>query len=286
MKVADLRRASGLVPINGAHIYYECAGEGPPFVMIHSGVSDSRQWENEFAHFAQRFRVVRFDMRGYGASEPAAGEFSHLRDLIALLEYLHIDEPLILMGCSMGGTIAMDHAVAYPTRARALIMVGSAPSGLKVDVVPTESRLRWLNRFRTRWLLQRLGALDRVAEIDTRIWFDGMGRSSAQVNQSMRKLAYDMSRKALGHESKRLGKRLPDSDVPATNRLDTLRTPVLVIVGANDLPFLLKAGEYMTQKIPSVRMALMQDAAHLPNMDHPEEFRRVVETFVADSASQ
>jgi 3-oxoadipate enol-lactonase len=52
---------SGLAAVNNAHIYYETAGEGPPFVMIHAGVADSRQWNNEFAHFADRFQVVRYD---------------------------------------------------------------------------------------------------------------------------------------------------------------------------------------------------------------------------------
>ena len=281
--MVEQRRDSGLALINGAQVYYECAGEGRPFVMIHAGVADNRQWENEFAHFAQHFRVVRFDMRGYGASEPVAGEFSHLRDLTALVEHLHINEPLILMGCSMGGGIAMDFALANPTKVRALMMVGSGPSGLQLDVpIPFKLRIRWLVSV----LARRLGALDWVAELDTQTWFDGMGRTSAQVNHAARKLAYDMSRRVLAHESKRLGKRLPDSDVPAAKRLDTLRIPVLAIVGAHDLPYLLAAADYMAQHIPSARKVLMPDAAHLPNMDQPAEFRRIVETFLTDGASQ
>ncbi len=132
-------RDSGIAPINGARIYYETAGEGDPFVMIHAGVADGRQWNNEFEYFAARFRVLRFDMRGYGNSEPVDGEFTHLGDLTALLAYLHIDGPLILMGCSMGGGIAMDFTLANPARVRALIMVGSGPSGLTLDVPPFES---------------------------------------------------------------------------------------------------------------------------------------------------
>src|SRR3954471_7176705 len=93
----------GLAPINGAHIHYEVAGAGTPLVMIHAGVADSRQWNNEFARFARRNRVLRYDLRGYGRSEPVAGEFTHLRDLEALLATLDIRPPLILMGCSMGG---------------------------------------------------------------------------------------------------------------------------------------------------------------------------------------
>ena len=122
------RTKSGPVNIEGAQIYYETTGEGIPFVMIHAGVADSRQWNNEFAFFARSYQVVRYDMRGYGNSEPVEGEFSHMSDLVGLLDALNIHEPMIMMGCSMGGGLAMDFALAHPARVKALIMVGSAPS--------------------------------------------------------------------------------------------------------------------------------------------------------------
>src|SRR5689334_24017318 len=125
---------SGTVKIDHAQLYYETDGQGTPFVMIHAGVADRRQWNNEFASFADMYRVIRYDMRGYGRSEPAEGEFTHLSDLVALLDSLNADEPLILMGCSMGGGLALDFALTYPSRLKALILVGSGPSGLELDV--------------------------------------------------------------------------------------------------------------------------------------------------------
>ena len=127
----EIRVDSGFANINNARIYYEIAGRGQPFVMIHAGVADSRQWNNEFASFANRFRVLRYDLRGYGKSEPVEGEFSHLQDLKTLVDYLHLDEPLILMGCSMGGGLAMNFALTYPSKTKALIMVDSGPPGLE-----------------------------------------------------------------------------------------------------------------------------------------------------------
>jgi len=273
-------RETGFAPINGARIYYETAGDGQPFVMIHAGVADNRQWENEFAHFAARFRVIRFDMRGYGRSEPVAGDFSHLRDLAALLDHLHIDAPMILMGCSMGGGIAMDFALTYPSRVRALIMVGSGPSGLVLDVPRPDGADDVEAAIEA---AIKAGNLDRVAEIETQIWFDGIGRTSAQVNQDARKLAYAMCRNVAALESKKLGKRLPDADVPAAKRLDALHIPVLAIVGVHDLPYLLAAADYMAQHIPSAQKVSLRDAAHLPNMDHPAEFQRAVDHFLSDA---
>ena len=65
-----LQTKSGFVNSGNARLYYETAGQGVPFVMVHAGVADSRQWNNEFAFFAQNYQVVRYDMRGYGKSEP------------------------------------------------------------------------------------------------------------------------------------------------------------------------------------------------------------------------
>jgi pimeloyl-ACP methyl ester carboxylesterase len=241
--------------------------------MIHAGVADSRQWNNEFTYFANRFRSVRYDLRGYGKSEPVDGEFSHLQDLTALLDHLRIDQPLILMGCSMGGGLAMDYALTRPSEVKALIMVDAGPTGLQLDV-PAPARFEAAEKAYT------AGDLDLVAEIETQIWFDGTGRTPAQVNPAMRQLAYEMNRNALTHDAKRLGKRLPDTQVPAVERLSELDMPVLVIVGAHDTPYILAAASYMVEKIPSARKEIIEDAAHLPNMDQPNEFQRIVAAFL------
>ena len=272
-EIDGIRIDFGLAAVNNARIYYEIAGEGQPFVMIHAGVADNRQWNNEFAHFAKRFRVLRYDLRCYGKSEPVEGEFSHLQDLGTLLDYLHLDGPFILMGCSMGGGLAMDFALTQPSRVKALIMVDAGPSGLELDV-PTPAIFEEAEK------AYNAGDLDRVAEIETQIWFDGMGRTPAQVNQVMRQLAYEMNRTALSHDAKRLGKRLPDTEVPAVERLSELDMPVLVIVGAHDTPYMLAAADYMTEKIPSAQKVIIEDAAHLPNMDQPSQFQHVVTKFL------
>jgi 2-hydroxy-6-oxonona-2,4-dienedioate hydrolase len=269
----EMRNEAGVAAINNALIHYETAGEGQPFVMIHAGVADSRQWNNEFASFADRFRVLRYDIRGYGKSEPVDGEFSHLQDLTALLEHLELAQPLILMGCSMGGGLAMDFALAQPARVRALIMVGSGPSGLELDV-PAPAKFADAEK------AYNAGDLDLLAELETQIWFDGMGRTPGQVNQAMRQLAYDMNRNVLSQEAKHLGKPLPDAQGPAAGRLGELQLPVLVIVGSHDTPYIVAAADYMAERIRSARRALIEDAAHLANMDQPDEFRRIVTKFL------
>ena len=273
--MSTIQTKSGFLNIGNAQLYYETAGHGEALVMIHAGVADSRQWNNEFAVFAQNYQVVRYDMRGYGKSEPAEGEFSHMDDLVAILDTLGLREPVLIMGCSMGGGLAMDFALTHPSRVRALIMVGSGPSGLELDV-PTPAKFAEVEK------AFEAGDLDLVSELETQIWFDGMGRTPEQVNQSMRKLLYEMNRQALTHEVKQLGKRLPNAQVPAFDRLGDLKVPVLVIVGEHDTPYILAAADYMVERISSARKVKIEDAAHLPNMDHPEEFQAIVTNFLGD----
>jgi len=266
---------SGFANIHAAQIYYEIAGSGAPFFMIHAGVADNRQWNNEFEYFSQHYHVLRYDQRGFGQSEPVTGDFRHLDDLLALLEHVGLRGPLILMGCSMGGGLAMDFALAYPARVKALIMAGSGPSGLDLDV-PKPAK------FAEIVAADEAHDWDRIAELEMEIWFDGEGRSPDQVDPVMRKLAYDMNRIALTHEARELGKRLPDAEVPAAGRLGELQAPVLIVVGVHDTPYIRAAADYMLEHLPSAQKVVIQDAAHLSNMEHPEEFRRIVETFLKE----
>ncbi len=271
--MSDFKTKTGFANINNAQIYYETAGKGTPLVMLHAGISDSRQWNNEFISFAQNYQVVRYDMRGYGKSEPVEGDFSHMSDLISLLDILELHAPLFMMGCSMGGGLAMDFALAQPARVKALIMVDSGPSGLKLDL-PTLAKFAEVEKAFDN------GDLDLVAEIETQIWFDGMNRTSDQVNQEMRKLAYEMDRGALSHEIKQLGKRLPNTDAPAFDRLTEIDFPLLVIVGAHDTPYILASADYMLERIPSAQKAIIEDSAHLPNMDQPYKFQETIKNFL------
>lgn len=272
--MSDTRSETGWIASNGARIRYECAGAGMPFVMLHAGVADCRQWDREFAGFAARHKVVRYDLRGHGRSEPVDGDFTHLADLSALVAQLALDTPFVLMGCSMGGGVAMDYALAHPEHVAALIMVGAGPSGLALDVPAPD-------KFAEAEAAFEAGDLDLAAELETQIWFDGVGRRADQVDAAARRLARDMDRGVLEHAAKKLGKRRRDRDVNACERLAELRCPVLVVIGEHDIAYMQAAADFMTARLPNARRVTIRDAAHLPNLDHPDEFARVVADFLA-----
>jgi pimeloyl-ACP methyl ester carboxylesterase len=100
----------------------------------------------------------------------------------------------------------------------------------------------------------------------------------------MRRLAYEMNHQALSHYAKKLGQELPDTEIVAADQISALPTPMLIIVGAHDIPYTHAAADYLLARLPSARKALIANAAHLSNMDQPEEFRRIVTEFLAESA--
>ena len=99
---------SDYAPSDGAKIYFESAGAGPTVLFIHAGVSDRRMWDPQFDFFAEKkFRVVRYDLRGFGKSEMPDLAYSNRADLGNVLLHLKIDKA-VLIGCSMGGATAID----------------------------------------------------------------------------------------------------------------------------------------------------------------------------------
>ena len=267
---------TGYAPVNGARLYYEIAGRGAPLVMIHAGIADCRMWQGEFETFAESHQVIRFDMRGYGRSLPVEGEFNIQDDLRALLAKLNIQSPRILMGCSIGAGLAIDYALTHPQDVPALILVGGAPAGLDIEAeAPDDLFAQSEQAFND-------GDIDLVAEIDMKIWFDGFGRSPADVDPTIRRQAWEMARLVTEHELKGIGKHVRKSfEEPAAARLDELKMPVLVVIGENDLPYLLLTADYLVEHLPKANKTLIRNAAHLPNMEQPKQFQAAIRHFLA-----
>ena len=107
----------GFAEINGTSLYYEVTGSGRPLVFIHGFACDTRVWDEQFTIFAKQYRVVRYDMRGFGKSAvPTTESYAHTDDLKALLEHLGIEHAHIF-GHSMGGAVAIGFTLSYPEAA-------------------------------------------------------------------------------------------------------------------------------------------------------------------------
>ena len=92
-------------------IHAETTGEGPPLVLVHAGICDSRMWDPQWRSLARRHRLVRHDMRGFGRSPMPPGAYSHARDLVAVMDAAGLSDAVVV-GASMGGRVALEVTVA------------------------------------------------------------------------------------------------------------------------------------------------------------------------------
>ena len=122
--------SQGFVDVGDGRVWFEKAGDGPSIVFLHPGLWDSRTWDDQFADFSATYRCVRYDFRGYGRSDrPEPGRsYSHVDDLAAVMDAVGIDRAA-LVGCSMGGSTAIDAALVHPGRVTALVLAGSGING-------------------------------------------------------------------------------------------------------------------------------------------------------------
>src|SRR5215210_871503 len=266
-----MHRETDTAEVNGAGIYYEVAGEGEPLVLVHAGIADSRMWDDQLAAFAGGYRVLRYDMRGFGRTEMVEGPFSHHEDLRGLLDFLGVGRAH-LVGCSMGGGAVLDFALEYPERAGNLVLVGSAVGGFRPDFGPPR---QWDELVAA----DEAGDLERVSELEVEIWVVGPERSPDDVDPSVRDLVQEMNLIALQNEAAELGEEW-EPEPPAADRLPDVQAPTLLIVGDEDQPRVFAAADLLEKELPNSRKVVMHGTAHLPNMERPGEFNRIVLDFL------
>jgi pimeloyl-ACP methyl ester carboxylesterase len=258
--------------LNGARIHYERAGEGLPVIFLHAGVADSRMWEPQVHEFAKHFDVICPDIRGFGASNLPAGGWSAVDDLLALIDELHL-KPAHLIGCSIGGGIAIDFALEHGERVSKLVVVGPGISGANFG-----------ERYPELWTeveaADKAGDKEAVNAAEMRVWLDGPRRPDGYVKQPLRELFLDMN----GRNMENDWASAPNEpiDPPAVERLHEITAPLLVVVGDADVPPVFDAVELLMEKVPHARKAVIHDAAHLPNLEHPHEFNRIVLEFLLE----
>lgn len=260
--------------------YYETAGKGHPLVLVHAGIADLRMWDEQFAAFAQYYRVLRYDMRGYGRTPMSVSSFSHANDLYNLLKSLGIQKTY-LVGCSMGGTTIIDFALEHPEMVDALIPVASAPSGYEFsdgEDVDVDDEAMQLQQEHATAIQQ--GDLAKAAEIEANYWVAGVQRSAEQVDPTLRARMIEMNKIALANKLANQGSE-QSLEPPALKRLSEISVPTLVVVGDMDDPNIVQSSNLLTTHIPKAQKAIIAGTAHFPNMERPDEFNRLVLEFLA-----
>jgi pimeloyl-ACP methyl ester carboxylesterase len=262
--------ASGeIAEVNGTRLAYEVAGAGPPVVLVHGLALDRRMWDDQVESFAAQHRVVRYDLRGFGASaDPRVGEeYSHADDLRALLTHLGIRRGA-LVGLSLGGWVVLEFALTYPELVTALVLVNavvrqySFPHGwaANLQLVNQVARTSGLREAKELWLADPI--FERSREIPG-------------VATRLRRMVADYRGWQFLHDN-------PHTTMqpPALARLTEVAVPTLVIVGERDHADFRGMARLLAAQIPLAELVTIPGAGHMGNMDAPDQFGGIALSFL------
>lgn len=252
----------------------DTGGAGTPVVLLHAGIADRRMWREQVPALATRHRVIVPDLRGYGDSELPPHPFAHHDDVVALLDALDLPRAAFV-GCSFGGQVAIDTALAHPDRVTSLALFDTAVSG---NTWSKEADDLWDD------LIGEIDPADLTARAaaEVRFWVVGPGRRPADVDPEFIRFAEEMDRLALAAEQALGTVDVAELDPPAIERLGELRIPVLVGNGAADVPDIGRLADRIAAEVPgAIRLPAVPDAGHLLPLEQPGPVNAALRNFLA-----
>jgi len=245
---------------DGVEIFYEVHGQGTPVLLSHGYSATSQMWAGQVAALSKDHQLITWDMRGHGqsdypADQGAYSEAATVADMAAILDAVGAKQAVI-GGLSLGGYMTLAFHLAHPDRCLALLIIDTGPGYRKDE--PREGWNANALRTATRYETEGLAAL---------------GTRSAETRVAAHRNAEGLAKAARGM--------LAQKDARVIDSLPHIAVPSIVIVGANDTPFL-AASDYMAAKIPGAKKAVIPNAGHAANIDQPEAFNAAVLAFLAD----
>jgi pimeloyl-ACP methyl ester carboxylesterase len=243
---------------DGVKIYYEVHGSGPPLLLTHGYSSTSAMWQGQIAALSKHHKLVLWDMRGHGQSDypdelTAYSEALTVADMAALLDEVGADSAIV-GGLSLGGYMSLAFYRAHPERVGALLIIDTGP-GFKKD----DAREAWNRRAH-----------------DTGDRFE---REGLAVLKSLSRERSDVSHRNATGLARAARGMLTQRDARVIELLPNIKVPSLVVVGADDAPFL-AASDYMAAKIPDAKKVVIPAAGHAVNIDQPQAFIDAVLPFL------
>lgn len=270
-KAEKVEIETGVAEVNGTKLYYEVAGSGDPIVFVHGALGDNRHWDVQFEDFAKSYKVVRYDVRGYGkSSPPVVGEsYSHHDDLKALLDHLGISKAHVC-GLSQGSAIAVDFILTYPEMGKSLISVGP-----------------WLFAYNSPTVAKALMSMGKIPSVvsesgpkaATDFWAElPLFKDSVKNLQVMERF------KEIGYDYQYWHFLNPDpvvyADPPAVQQIDRISLPTLIVTAEYDLEPCKEIADILAKRIPNALKVVIADAGHAMHAEKPEEFKQDVIDFL------
>ncbi|MER6997711.1 alpha/beta hydrolase [Streptomyces sp. NPDC000410] len=257
-----------IVPVSNGELWADdSGGDGQPLVLLHPGVGDSTIWEPVLAGLTVRYRVIRYDARGFGRSPAPTAAYSLVEDLAAVLDHFGLARA-VLVGSSMGGATSISLALDVPDRVAGL--------ALFVPGVTGYDGLAPLGFYEEVGKLATAGDMEGIVRLGLGIW----GRAGGGAPEAD-PLAAAQLRGVLPAWFSNIGHQ--GTDAPAFDRLGEIAAPALLALGELDQPEVVRCNEEMADRIPRCRLARLAGSDHFPTLREPGTVLRLIEELCADA---
>ena len=251
--------AESMIDVGGGdRVWAEDSGSGPPLVLLHPGIGDSRIWDPILPALLQRYRVIRYDARGYGRSPAPTVPYVLLDDLVTVLDHYGL-ERTALVGCSQGGDCALGLAITRPSRVSALVLLCPGISGYPVPQDPAVDAA---------FDEAEAAGRDAIADVALGLWA-GAGRTPEVVEQLRSAAGAWLSQGELEQPN------------PAVfDRLGELAVPTSLLVGDLDRDWLLDSNRAAAHRIPGCVFVEVPGVDHLPPLRIPQRVLDLIRATV------
>ncbi len=255
------------IKANGIDIHYSIEGEGPWVTMSHSLACNLSMWDEEARRLSRRYKVLRYDTRGHGASGAPAGAYSLellADDLHALFQGLGVSSTHFV-GLSMGGMIGQTYALKYPGVFKSLALCDTTSR------YPAEAAGVWVERIKT---VEKDG-MEPLVESTLARWFTERFRQT-HTDVVAKVAAMIRATPVPGYAG--CCHAIPKINL--TSRLGQIRCPSIVIVGKDDAGTPVSMAEDIHRAIPGSKLVVIDSAAHLSNLEQPQAFNQALSDFL------
>ena len=252
-----------MIAVDGGEVWADDrGGGGPPLVLLHPGIGDSRIWEPVLPALTASCRVIRYDARGFGRSPAPTVTFSLLADLIMVLDYFGLDR-VAIVGCSQGGGSALGMALEHPARVSALVLLCPGVPGYPWPEEPdAELEAEYEHALET-------GDAEALAVLMERVWA-AAGPTPAVLEQLRSAARAEISSRGLQQQ-----------DPPVYDRLGEISVPTSLLVGDADYPALIEADKHAAARIPRCELTVAPGMDHLPPLREPDLVLRVIKSTLS-----
>lgn len=267
---------TGFITVADSKLYYETTGKGEAVVLLHGGFLDRRMWEKQVKEFSKNYQVITCDLRGHGSTTDGDSSYFMYEAIRMLLDTLQVKKATIA-GLSVGAIIATDFAIEYPQYTYKLVLVTPGLNRQRDTTFSQDSSIDQYSEL-LKMAVEKDHDTAMAAEYFIRCWFDGPHRNPEETDTTERKKAVAMAVATM--KTHKLLHWARYAEPVAEQRLKNISSPALIIIADKDNYRISKNAEALKAAIPNARIMIINNAAHMPNMERPAEFNKLFLAFL------